>query len=70
MRNLSYNLRWFICLLAIIAASSAFADFNIVDSGKPVATIVVPVDTPQWTQKAADWLQEYVEKASGAKLPT
>ena len=57
------------CLLGISVASLAAADLTLVDGGKASATIVVPDDPSKWTKQAADWLQEYVEKASGTKLP-
>jgi hypothetical protein len=41
----------------------------LVQDGRPVATIVVPVSPDPWTQKAAGWLLDYVEKATGARLP-
>ncbi|MCH2125986.1 MAG: hypothetical protein MK165_14430 [Pirellulaceae bacterium] len=34
--------------------------FKIVQQGKPIATIVIPVEAPKWTKSAADWLVEYV----------
>jgi len=40
----------------------------VVVSGRPVATIVAPARPDKWTAQAVKWLQEYVEKASGAKL--
>ncbi|MCC7085062.1 MAG: DUF4838 domain-containing protein [Pirellulales bacterium] len=44
-------------------------DLVLVDNGRPRATIVVPDSPDPWTTKAARWLQEYVERVTGAKLP-
>lgn len=47
---------------------------EIVKEGNPMATIVIPdfkkPDSPDvlWTKRAAGWLQEYIEKSTGAKL--
>jgi len=40
----------------------------LVKAGKPAATIVIPENATDWTTKASEWLVEYVQKASGAKL--
>ena len=42
---------------------------SLVKAGRSACTIVVPDDAPMWTKTAAAWLQEYVEKISGAQLP-
>jgi len=41
---------------------------SFVRGGESLCTIVIPDKAPRWTVQAATWLQEYVEKASGAKL--
>ena len=41
---------------------------QLVVEEQPMATIVIPSDAKYWTRTAAAWLQEYVEKATGAKL--
>ncbi len=41
---------------------------QIVAAGQPKATIVIPDSAKYWTAQAANWLQHYVEKATGAKL--
>lgn len=41
----------------------------LVRDGQPVATIVVPHKATYWTQEAARWFQQYVQRATGAKLP-
>jgi len=50
-------------------AHAAEGKLYLVKGGRAVSTIVVPKNAPKWTKQAADWLNEYVEKASGAKLP-
>ena len=55
--------------LTLQLAADTNEDFKIVQHGKPTATIVIRADAPQWTKTAADWLVEYVHKASGATLP-
>ena len=42
---------------------------ELVQEGQPKATIVIPATAPYWTQVAASWLQDYVEQATGARLP-
>ena len=42
---------------------------DLVKRGQPASTIVIPENATRWTKQAADWLQEYVEKTSGATLP-
>ncbi len=61
-------------VLLVIAASSACAQnerapLTLVDNGRPQATIVVPASPDSWTTKAAGWLQDYVQRATGARLP-
>ncbi|MEE3372308.1 MAG: hypothetical protein VX346_23435, partial [Planctomycetota bacterium] len=43
--------------------------FKIVQQGQATATIVIPAEAQQWTKTAADWLVQYVQKSSGARLP-
>ena len=42
---------------------------TLIEDGQPAATIVVPESPGKWTGQAAAWLQQYVQKATGAKLP-
>ena len=42
---------------------------KLVADGRPLSTIVIADDADWWQRMAAGWLQEYVEKATGAKLP-
>lgn len=64
-----------ICLwLGLLAtAAAAAADLVIVQDGQPKATIVIAKEAPepvrQKLQTAAEELQNYLEKISGAKLP-
>ena len=52
------------CLLGEAAAGQ----IDLVKDGRAVATIVKPSSAPKWTNKAAEWLREYVDKVSGAAL--
>ena len=56
-------------LWAVPLTSLAASELDIVVNAKPAATIVIPDDPPKWTRQAADWLQEYIDKVSGARLP-
>jgi hypothetical protein len=49
-------------------AEPASESLLLVKEGRSVATIVVPKEADEWTSKAAQWLKEYVQKASGAEL--
>ena len=42
---------------------------GLVLDGKPACVIVIPDNAGKWERTAASWLQEYVEKSTGAKLP-
>jgi hypothetical protein len=60
-------------LLLAVACQGALAELGsgslpLVKEGRPLATIVVPKEADEWTSKAAQWLAEYVRKASGAEL--
>ena len=41
---------------------------TLVKGGRATATIVTPANPGKWTNEAVKWLQEYVQKATGAKL--
>ncbi len=63
------------CLFALTGAALAAAPITLVDSGKPAATIVIadqptaiPVGKPPTVAYAAEELQRFIEKASGARL--
>ena len=40
----------------------------LVRNGRPRATIVIPAKPDKWTQKAAEWLAQYVKESTGAVL--
>lgn len=42
---------------------------HLVVDGRPASTIVIADDADWWQRMAAGWLQEYVERATGAQLP-
>ena len=59
-----------------IYSKANFADWivvpalSLVHGGQPVSTIVIPAGGDVWTvQLAANYIQEYVRKATGAELP-
>ena len=53
---------------ALSAVSPAWA-LSLVDNGKPVSTIVVPANCDFYAEQvAANWIQEYVKKATGQEL--
>ena len=63
------------CLLAVTGAVLAAAPITLVEDGKPAATIVIadqptaiPVGKPRTVVHAAQELQRFVEKATGARL--
>ena len=51
-----------------VVAQAAPPQLDLVTQGRAASTIVIPVKPGPWTDQAARWLQEYVHKASGAKL--
>jgi hypothetical protein len=59
-------------LLVLVALSprgrAESPGFPIVTDGKPAAVIVLPAAPDQFTKEASEWLVEYLQKASGAKL--
>ncbi|MGC9317684.1 MAG: DUF4838 domain-containing protein [Armatimonadota bacterium] len=57
-------------LIALVSATPlASAEMVLVDDGRPAATIVIAGDAGEKVRHAADELQTYVEKMSGAVLP-
>lgn len=50
------------------AIAESSSSLLLVENGQPACTIVIPNERDEWTSKAANWLQEYVRKASGAEL--
>lgn len=51
------------------ANTAAAQTISLVENGQPKATIVIPVHRDKWTDLAAEWLQDYVTRATGATLP-
>lgn len=62
----------FLTLLGVCYSASAFGQSGstllLVKQGQPNCTVVVPRDDRIWTTKASEWLVEYIQKATGAKL--
>ena len=50
------------------AAHAEETGLYLVKDARAVSAIVVRQDAPQWTNTAAQWLQDYIQKATGAKL--
>ena len=51
------------------ASSEVEEQLDLVVDGQPASSIVVADDADWWHRMAAGWLQEYVERATGAQLP-
>ncbi len=56
-------------LLLVEQAVHANAAVTLVDQGKPQATIILDPQALSYTRKAAEELQDYVKRISGAELP-
>ena len=56
-------------VLVLAGAPAANAAFEIVSAGRPRATVVLPADASREVRDAGHWVVEYVERATGAKLP-
>jgi Domain of unknown function (DUF4838) len=41
----------------------------LVEDGSPLATIVVPNAPDKWTIISAGWLQDYIQRSTGARIP-
>lgn len=48
--------------------STTGSQISLIENGKPKATIVIPANPKYWTKTSASWLQEYLEKITGAEL--
>ncbi len=59
----------FLAVVPYVAAAESSPQLTLVKSGRPASTIVIAENAPRWTRQAADWLQEYVDKTTGATLP-
>ncbi len=55
------------CLMS--ACPPFLAALDIVKDGAPAARIVVPDDADPYTKLAAEWIQTYVKRGTGATLP-
>ena len=55
--------------LALFAGTLPAADTFLVENGQPRAQIVIATNPPRSTRLAAQELQDYVQKISGARLP-
>ena len=60
---------WACCSLGLIMIASSFADATIARKGESKYRIVVPAGAIPSERYAADELQHYLEKMSGAKIP-
>jgi len=68
-RRIWFSVYSMLGLCLSLAAPAVARDFSIAENGQPRATIVVADHTDVKVKTAADELQTYVEKISGAKLP-
>jgi hypothetical protein len=53
----------------LLFGNIAFADPLLVENGEPCSEIVIAENPPRLVKLAAEELQSYVEKISGARLP-
>ncbi|MCC6698542.1 MAG: DUF4838 domain-containing protein [Candidatus Hydrogenedentes bacterium] len=56
------------CTVAVVLAHTARAELILVDGSKPLATIVIDSGASEQTRHAAEELQAYIERISGARL--
>src|ERR1044071_9143487 len=57
------------CFLCLFTSTRAFASLTLADNGQTKYTIVLPANPIPSERYAAEELQRYLEKISGAKLP-
>jgi hypothetical protein len=62
-------LRLMLGVAVFVCSASAFCETFIVKDGQPQAEIVISENAPRTAKLAAEELQTYIEKISGAKLP-
>ena len=55
--------------LILCGGCQLFADFQVAKDGIPFAEIIVPAEEPEPVKNAAEELQLWTEKITGAKLP-
>ena len=53
----------------LLALSPALTALEIIDDGRSAAVIILPAEPAPLSRRAATVLQEYLQRASGAKLP-
>lgn len=61
--------RFFLLSLAVLFVAAVRAEILLVESGAPRSAIVIGADASDQAREAASYLQEYIEKISGARLP-
>jgi len=59
----------FTCVTALVFVTACAGDLDLVRDGEPVAQIVVPADAHEFVTLAAEELNLYLQKMSGAELP-
>ena len=64
-----WRIRLAVCLVGLVMATRASADVTIAENGKSKYHIVIPVGAIPSERYAAEELQLYLEKMSGAKIP-
>ena len=69
MKRVNLECAALLTVLCVSAVQALAADAFLVKDGQPRAEIVIANDPPRTTRLAAQELQMYVEKISGAKLP-
>src|ERR1044071_10172273 len=57
------------CFLCLFTSTRAFASLTLADNGQTKYTIVLPANPIPSERYAAEELQRYLERISGAKLP-
>lgn len=54
--------------ICTMAGAEEEGKLYLVKNGQAVATVVIPEDADKWNMKAVEWLNEYMEKATGVKF--
>ena len=58
-----------LCTFLLTTPAMAETSLSLVHGGDSAATIVITSDAPDTVARAANELQEYVERSTGARLP-
>lgn len=66
---MTYMKKTIVLLLSVLITSNAFCNLLLVRNGKPHYSIVVSANPSKEEFHAADFLQRYIQKISGAVLP-